>query len=264
LPKNLQPIVQPIDDWNRNFKLGMIFEAKVESGKLLVSSADLENDLATRIVARQLRKSILDYMASAKFNPKISIQAENFREVLFDTRVMKKLGAKVLNAGNDAANAIDGDPNTFWIAGSQKDEIRKNQELIVIFPNAVSFSGLVVMPRQNHRDHEGDVREYQIQISNDGTNWQEIKRGELVSTFSQQTINFGKTVSAKFVKLTSLSGFGTDKTTAIADLAVIYTGTKLPEDTEDLEYKRVKSASTDIDEGINADDKKPKSPPKKP
>ncbi|HQU86559.1 MAG TPA: glycoside hydrolase family 2 TIM barrel-domain containing protein, partial [Pyrinomonadaceae bacterium] len=62
LPKNIQPIVQPIDDWNRNYKLGMIFEVKVGKGKLLVSSADLENDLENRIVARQLRKSILDYM----------------------------------------------------------------------------------------------------------------------------------------------------------------------------------------------------------
>ncbi len=29
LPPGLQPIVQPVDDWNRNWKLGMVFEAKV-------------------------------------------------------------------------------------------------------------------------------------------------------------------------------------------------------------------------------------------
>ena len=258
LPQNLQPIVQPVDDWNRNYKLGMIFEAKVGTGRLLVSSADLENDLETRIVARQLRKSILDYMESAKFNPQIEVSPANFREILFDTRVMKKLGAKVLTSGNDAANAIDGDPNTFWIAGTQKDETRKNQELTIEFPNAVSFSGLVLMPRQNQRDHEGDIRGYAIQTSDDGANWTDLKRGELVSTFDPQKIIFAKNVTAKFLKIVSLSGFGNDKTTAIADLAVIYTGKQLPENTEDLEYKRVKSASTDIDEGVNADDKKPK------
>lgn len=256
LPKNLQPIVQPIDDWNRNYKLGMIFEAKVGNGKLLVSSADLENDLEERVVARQLRRSILNYMAGAKFNPQTSVSSESFREILFDTRVMKRLDAKVLNDGDDVANAIDGDPNTFWLAGTQKDTVRQNQELTVSFPNAVSFSGLVIMPRQNHRDHEGDIRNYAIQISDDGANWKEIKRGTLVSTFEPQKIAFDQNVSAKFLKLMSLSGFGNDKTTAIADLAVIYTGAKLPDSTEDLEYKRVKSASTDIDEGTNADDKK--------
>ncbi len=262
LPKTLSPIVQPIDDWNRNYKLGMIFEAKVGRGKLLVSSADLENNLDERIVARQLRKSILDYMSSAKFNPQVPLAPENFRTVLFDTRVMKKLGAKVLTSGNDAANAIDGDPNTFWIAGDAKKD-RENQELTISFPNAVSFSGLFLMPRQNHREHEGDVREYSIQTSDDGLNWTDLKRGALVSTFDPQKILFGKTISAKFIKFVSLSGFGADKMTAIADLAVIYEGTKLPDDDEDLEYKRVKSATTDIDEG-ETDDKKPKPTPKKP
>ena len=257
LPKNLQPVVQPIDDWNRNYKLGMIFEAKVFRGKLLVSSADLENDLETRIVARALRKSILDYMGSAKFNPQVSIQAENFRDILFPTRIMLRLGA--LTDVKEQVLAFDGDPNTFWLAGDQKKE-RRDQEFTVYFPKSVPFSGLVIMPRQNHRDHEGDIREYSVSISNDGKTWTEIKRGEFVSTFDPQRILFGKTVEARYLKLTSLSGFGSDKTTAIAELAIIYEGGKLPEDTKDLEYKRVKSASTDIDESVNADDKKPKKP----
>ncbi|HQU85287.1 MAG TPA: discoidin domain-containing protein, partial [Pyrinomonadaceae bacterium] len=155
--------------------------------------------------------------------------------------------------------AFDGDPNTFWLAGDQKSE-RKNQEFVVYFPKSIPFSGLVLMPRQNHRDHEGDIREYAVSISDDGKNWTEIKRGALVSTFDPQKILFGKTVSAKYLKLVSLSGFGNDKTTAIAEIAVIYEGAKLPEDASDLEYQRVKSASTDIDEGVNADDKKPKKP----
>ena len=261
LPKNVQPFVQPIDDWNRNYKLGMIFEARVGSGKLLVSSADLENDLETRIVARQLRKSILDYMASAKFNPPAAVTPENFREILFPTRVMLRLGA--LTDIKEQVLAFDGDPNTFWIAGDQKKD-RREQAFSVYFPKAVPFSGLVIMPRQNHRDHEGDIREYAVSVSSDGVNWREIKRGELVSTFSPQKISFGKTIEARYLKLTSLAGFGSDKTTAIAELAIIYEGGKLPEDTADLEYKRVKSASTDIDESVNADDKKPTPTPKKP
>lgn len=263
LPKNLQPIVQPVDDWNRNYKLGMIFEAKVGRGKLLVSSADLENDLENRIIARSLRKSILDYMISAKFNPQVSITPNNFREILFPTRIMQRLGA--LTDIKEQVSAFDGDPNTFWLAGNQKDETRKNQEFSVYFPKSVPFSGLIIMPRQNHRDHEGDIREYSVSISDDGKTWTEIKRGELVSTFDPQKILFGKTVSAKYLKLTSLSGFGTDKTTAMAELAIVYEGAKLPEDATDLEYKRIKSASSDIDEGVNADDKKPKpTPTKKP
>jgi beta-galactosidase len=259
LSKGLQPIVQPIDDWNRNYKLGLIFEARVGRGKLLVSSIDLENRIEWRLSARQLRRSILNYMASSKFDPKVSMTAANFRDVLFDTRIMKRLGATAASAG-DAANAIDGDPNTFWIAGDPRAVSRQNQELTINFPNAVSFSGLVVMPRQNHREHEGDIREYSIQISVDGTNWTEVKRGELLSTFDQQSIVFASPVSAKAIKITSLSGFGADKTTALAEVAVIYTGPKLPDNEEELEYKRSKAASPDIDEGVTPEEKKSKKP----
>ncbi|MDL2355050.1 MAG: discoidin domain-containing protein [Pseudomonadota bacterium] len=256
LPAALQPIVQPIDDWNRNFKLGMLFEAKVGNGKLMVSSADIDSDLAHRVVARQLRKSVLDYMAGDRFDPQVAVSAEQFGALLFDTRVMQKLGATA-SGGNDAANALDGDPNTYWSAGVQTAP-RSQQALTIAFAQPVAFSGLVLMPRQNHRDHEGDVREYAVEVSDDGAAWRALAHGALGSTFDQQTIAFGRTVSAKFVRFIALSGFGDDKTVAIAELAVIYAGPQLPDNADLLEYKRVKSASSDIDEGVNADDKKKK------
>lgn len=257
LPKELQPIVQPIDDWNRNYKLGLVFEAQVGRGKLLVTSVDLKSSIEWRLAARQLRHSLLDYLASPKFDPKVAVTPEQIESLFFDTRIMKRLGATATATG-DAANAIDGDPNTFWIAGDPRASARQNQELTIAFPNAASFSGLVIMPRQNGREHEGDVREYSVQISDDGATWREIKRGQLVSTFDPQKIEFGQNVSAKFLKITSLGGFGQDKLTALADVAIIYTGPKLPDDESDLEYKRNKAASPDIDEGVTPD--KPKRP----
>ncbi len=259
LPRDLQPIVQPIDDWNRNSKLGLVFEAKVGRGKLMVASADLVNDLDKRVAARQLRRSLLSYMATPEFDPKTELRPEQIESLFFDTRIMKRLGATV-RAEGDAANAIDGDPNTFWATGDQRSPSRQDQELTISFPNAVPFSGLVIMPRQNHREHEGDIREYSIQISNDGTSWLEVKRGRLVSTFDPQSVVFGQSVSAKYLKLVSLSGFGADKTTALADVAVIYTGPRLPDSDEELEYKRSKAASPDIDEGITPEPRKPKKP----
>ena len=258
-PRELEPMVQPIDDWNRNYKLGLVFEAKVGRGKLMVASADLESDLGKRIAARQLRHSLLGYMASPKFDPRTSVTAEQIESLFFDTRIMKRLGATATAAG-DAANAIDGDPNTFWLAGDPSAASRQNQELTITFPNIVQFSGLVIMPRQNHREHEGDIREYSIQISSDGTNWTEVKRGDLLSLFDPQKIAFGKNVWARFIKIISLSGFGQDKTTALADVAVIYTGPKLADNDEELEYRRSKAASPDIDEGITSEENKPKKP----
>ena len=77
LPPGLEPIVQPIDDWNRNFKLGLLYECNVSSGKLLVCSIDLN---AQRAGAPSLRRSVLDYIGSAAFRPKIEIAAADLRK----------------------------------------------------------------------------------------------------------------------------------------------------------------------------------------
>lgn len=80
------------------------------------------------------------------------------------------------------------------------------------------------MSRQNHREHEGDIRGYALQVSDDGSEWREVARGELVSTFSPQQIEFMSAVTARYLKLIALSGFGDDKTTSLAELAVIEAG----------------------------------------
>jgi hypothetical protein len=258
LPRGLQPIVQPIDDWNRNYKLGMLFEARVGNGKLMVSTADLENRLDERVVARQLRKSVLDYMAGPAFQPKMAVAPAEFRATLFDTRVMKKLGAKA-SGWPDAGNAVDGDPNPYSLVPVKGEAARPQPELTIEFPAPVPFNGLVLMPRQNHRDHEGDVRELLVQVSEDGQAWRDVKRATLGSSFDPHRVLFDQGVSARYLRLTSLSGFGADRTSALADVAVLYTGARLPEEKGELEYKRSRSTSVDVDEA-GMEDKRPARP----
>ncbi len=73
LPPQLRPIVQPIDTWFRNLRLGLLFEARVAGGKLMVCSMDLGTDLDQRPVARQMRYSLLRYMASDEFSPTVTV-----------------------------------------------------------------------------------------------------------------------------------------------------------------------------------------------
>ena len=74
LPGRLRPIVQPIDDWNRNLKLAMLFECSAGPGRLMVTSFDLsEAGVAGHAGGPSLRKSVLDYMASPRFNPAVEI-----------------------------------------------------------------------------------------------------------------------------------------------------------------------------------------------
>ena len=59
--KSIQPIVQTIDAFSRNQRLGLIFEVKVGSGRLLVCSANLIGDLDP--MRRQMRASLIRYLS---------------------------------------------------------------------------------------------------------------------------------------------------------------------------------------------------------
>lgn len=72
LPAGYRPIVQVIDNVERNHKLGMILEFKVGAGKLLVCMTDLEA-LRAYPEARQLYRSLLGYMASPAFAPQTAL-----------------------------------------------------------------------------------------------------------------------------------------------------------------------------------------------
>ena len=67
-----RPIVQIIDNLERNNKLGLIFEFAVGNGKLLICMARL-NDIADKPEAYQLYRSIINYIKSNDFTPKYSV-----------------------------------------------------------------------------------------------------------------------------------------------------------------------------------------------
>lgn len=80
-PAQYRPIVQVIDNIERNHKLGLIFEFRVGRGSLLVCMSPL-HQLQHYPEARQLYASLLQYMKSDTFTPKTAIPSEELRHLL--------------------------------------------------------------------------------------------------------------------------------------------------------------------------------------
>ena len=88
---NYRPIVQVIDNIERNHKLGLIFEFAVGKGKLLVCMADLE--AATSYPeGRAFYRSVLEYMTSDDFAPKTHITLDDFQRLMTTPVVEGKIG----------------------------------------------------------------------------------------------------------------------------------------------------------------------------
>lgn len=88
---DFQPLVQSIDTWFISRKIGTLFEAKVLNGKLMMTSMDIDSNPDERIVARQMRKAILDYMNSDYFRPENTVTVEQIGELF--TRIAPKVNS---------------------------------------------------------------------------------------------------------------------------------------------------------------------------
>ncbi|WP_058302005.1 glycoside hydrolase family 2 TIM barrel-domain containing protein [Gorillibacterium timonense] len=81
LPKELSPIVQTIDNFERNHKLGLLFECRVGKGKLLVCSLDAEKAMES-VEGKQFLFSIMNYVQSSEFQPQVEIRLSELRNRL--------------------------------------------------------------------------------------------------------------------------------------------------------------------------------------
>ena len=92
--KDYLPIVQVIDNIERNHKLGLVMEWKVGAGKLLVCMSDLEK-ASQYPEGRAFYQSVLSYMRSSEFNPQSEITIPDLMKTLKEEP--RKVSMKELN-----------------------------------------------------------------------------------------------------------------------------------------------------------------------
>lgn len=79
----LTPVIQSVDTYEVNRKLGVSFEARVGSGKLFVLVVDPVKDIEKRPAMQQLLTSVRNYVASDRFAPTVTLQLYEL-DALFD------------------------------------------------------------------------------------------------------------------------------------------------------------------------------------
>ena len=86
-----RPIVQVIDNVERNHKLGLVFEFAVGKGKLLFVMADLDK-AAEHLEGKHFYLSVLRYMTSQHFAPKTKITSADLNNLLTTPVVEGQIG----------------------------------------------------------------------------------------------------------------------------------------------------------------------------
>jgi hypothetical protein len=221
-----RPIVQVIDDWNSNRKLGLIFEARVGRGRLLVCSIDLGSNLdesrCPSGVARQMLHSLLNYMDSSAFAPSLAVDIELVRSLLKEPPLLSRAKVAVDSEarGYEGHKAIDGDPSTIWHTPWGGGAPGYPHDIRIELNEEIDIRGLVYLPRQDMSN--GWIAQYQVYVSSDGKNWgQPVASGNFKKGGTKKKVLFERSAKGRFVRFVALCGFDGQIFASVAELDII-------------------------------------------
>jgi len=222
-PPALRPIVQVIDDWTTNRRLGLIFEAKISKGKLLFCSIDLRTDLDNRPVARQMLRSLLDYMQTAAFNPPHELAPDLIRTLFREPPLLSRLKSVTADSHHPdypPQNAVDANPDTIWHTHWENNPPGYPHQITLEFHEPVAIKGLKYLPRQDMAN--GWISKYEVYASDNPDNWgQPVAKGAFQKGRTEQKIMFRNVQKTRFIRLVALEGFDGQIFASIADLDLI-------------------------------------------
>lgn len=225
LPEKIRPIVQAIDDWCEARKLGLVWEAQVGTGRVLVCSIDIVSDLSQRAVARQLRAGLVDYVRVPPAQPLIALSREQWDTLWREPRLMEKLGAKVyadsFEPGFEPSFAIDDDPKTMWHSAWSPKPAKLPHEIVIDLQQAVAVHGLRILPRQDGNPN-GQVAEFEVYVSQDGKNWGEpIAQGTWDRRAVERVVRFPRSITARWIKFVAKREIRGQQFTSLAEIDII-------------------------------------------
>ncbi len=221
--RDMKPVVQVVDDWVTARKLALVFETRVGDGKLLACSCDLTSDLDKRPVARQMRRSLLDYMAGKQFAPESSLTIQQLDAFFTEPSPLQKLGTTAAADNHHPSHspdlAIDGNPSTIWHT-NWEPMAQPPHRLTLDLKKPVRVRGLTYLPRQDMAN--GRIARFELYASVDGQGWgQPLASGQWPNDAVLKTIRLDEPVEARFVRLVALREVQGQPFAAVAEVDIL-------------------------------------------
>jgi len=225
LPKGTEPVVRVIDDWFTARPLGLVVEGKVGAGKVIVCGVDLTAN-ADDPVSKQMRASLLSYMASRKFAPTTSLTVDQVKSLIVEPKQAQLRGVRSIKAdseqeGYEVEAAFDGDPATMWHTTWGDLAAGFPHALVIEFDASRTLAGFTALPRQDGNPN-GSIKDYACYLSADGQDWGEpVAKGAFERDAELKTVHFARPETGKFLKLVALSGHANGPFASLAELGVL-------------------------------------------
>ncbi len=226
LSSELRPVVQIVDDWNKNRKLGAVFEANIGKGKLLVCSLGDINAPAKDPAEYWFIESLLNYAQSEAFTPATALEFAALK-TFFEKPAISLLKVDSEERGYAGANALDGDPGTLWHTPWEGDAPNYPHEIQFKLSKPAKIQGIRLLPRQDVAN--GFISKYKVYAGNDGKKWgRPVAQGTLEKTASPKEIHFNRPQETQCLRFIAVSGFDSQPFCALAEIEPILEDTPSP------------------------------------
>ena len=117
-----------------------------------------------------------------------------------------KVTASDYKSYNHPANMVDGRSDTYWHSDYEDDgtnitsQVPCPHEVVIALPEATDVSALKILPRSGNPT--GLIKAYEVYVSaDDSDNWTKVVSGTMEENYDEKTVDFGKNVKAKKVRL---------------------------------------------------------------
>lgn len=188
------------------------------------SEPDINSDVFTKAI-------LLPYGGIVKalaFHPVDEVNSE-ISTAQFDICSVKwkihEVSSEQADNKEQGSKAIDGDESTNWITRWSPDSPKHPHFISIDLGEELNLKGFTYTPRKGATIN-GTIKAYSFHISADGKNWAEVIGGKFDNIKNnpvKQSINFAKTVKAKFIKLVALSEINGNPWASAGEIAVITT-----------------------------------------
>ncbi len=181
--------------------------SRIEAYKALVadlSSFTEESAAAVQRVLDMIRydlpaelQYVVDSYEQALVDAINGLETKSLNDLYYvDSSTMTATASSYQKDGSNPSNVLDGNKNTIWHTDWNVTDMPHWIDLEMEEP--MTINGLEYTPRQSGTN--GNVTSYEIQVSDDGTDYRTIKTGTLQSNANVKTISFDA-VTAKHVRL---------------------------------------------------------------
>jgi len=118
------------------------------------------------------------------------------------------------------ANAVDGNPATFWHTQWQDASPACPHEIVLELAPATKINGFSYLPRQDDSEN-GMIKDYEFYVSDDGKDFgPPVKTGTFAPGKEKKAVTFAAK-TCRFIKLRALSEINDEAWTSIAEIEVV-------------------------------------------